>query len=374
MSVVRGAAVAAAAAAGLAAFVRCRTRSSEASAWSALAELIHSLPRCRAAAESLDVFERTFRQAFGMPVAILLREGSGFRVLHHTRGLNTDLDRLHRMEFRTAAGISGALAFPFEPSARPRPILQAFADLASIIAAESVPRDTGRLQKALLNSIAHNLRTPLASIMGVLTTLEEDDAVLNPALRGDLVDTAREEADRLNRLLGNLLDLSRIESGAVEVRIDDWDVEDLIGAALEKLGSGARRREIRIDIAAGLPPVPMDFVLIVQVLVNVIDNAMKYSAQEAPIRIGARVRDNELEIAVTDEGEGIEEKDLPYIFEKFNRAGRTGETGGIGLGLSICRSLVEAHRGTIRAERCEPRGTRVEFRLPLSAAATGACQ
>jgi two-component system sensor histidine kinase KdpD len=151
-------------------------------------------------------------------------------------------------------------------------------------------------------------------------------------------------------------------------------VEDLIGAALEQLGAGARRREIAVDIARDLPPVPMDFVLIVQVLVNIVDNALKYSAPNTPIRIAARLRANALEIAITDDGEGIQEKDLPHIFDKFNRAGRTGETGGIGLGLSISRSLVEAHRGAIWAERRNPRGTRVIFRLPLSAAVKGACQ
>ncbi len=223
-----------------------------------------------------------------------------------------------------------------------------------------------QFQKTLLNSIAHNVRTPLASIIGVLSTLQEDHVALNPEVRRELIDTAREEADRLNRLLGNLLDLSRIESGAVQVRADPCDVQDVIGAALEQLGAKARERRVDVTIDPNLPLIRMDFVLIVQVLVNLLDNALKYSAPGTLVSIRALATDGQLQVRVEDEGEVIAEADLAHVFEKFNRAGRTGETGGIGLGLSICRGLVEAHRGEIWAELRNPQGVAVVFRLPLS--------
>lgn len=220
-------------------------------------------------------------------------------------------------------------------------------------------------QTTLLDSLAHNVRTPLASIIGVLSTLQQDDALLNPAVRRELVDTARQEADRLNRLLGNLLDLSRLESGSVRVRSDPCDVQDVIGAALEQLGMAARNRRIEVRIDPHLPLVGMDFVLIVQVIVNLLDNALKYSGEDRPISMEAHACHNKLSISICDDGDGIPEHHLAYVFEKFNRAGRSGETSGIGLGLSICRGLVEAHNGEIAIARRQPRGTAVTFTLPL---------
>jgi two-component system, OmpR family, sensor histidine kinase KdpD len=222
-----------------------------------------------------------------------------------------------------------------------------------------------RFQKTLLDSIAHNVRTPLASIIGSLSTLQEDQAVLDREVRRDLLDTAREEADRLNRLLGNLLDLSRLESGSVRVRADLCDVQDAIGAALEQLGSSTHHRQINIVIEPGLPLIRMDFVLIVQVIANLLDNALKYAPKELPIVIDARTQEQSVSISVCDDGDGIPESGIARVFDKFNRAQRSGETGGIGLGLSICRGLVEAHHGTIFIDRREPRGTTVSFTLPL---------
>ena len=225
--------------------------------------------------------------------------------------------------------------------------------------------ETDRLQKALLNSIAHNVRTPLASIIGVLSTLQEEEISLSQPLRRDLIDTARQEAQRLNRLLGNLLDLSRLEAGVLQIRNDPCDVQDIIGAALEQLGSAVENRRVDVIIPPDLPFVPMDFVLVVQVLVNLLDNALKYSPPGPSITVTARVFSRSLEISVSDFGSGIPEDDLAHVFEKFNRGARTGETGGVGLGLAICKGLIEAHHGTIRAERRQPCGTAVTFALPI---------
>jgi two-component system sensor histidine kinase KdpD len=225
--------------------------------------------------------------------------------------------------------------------------------------------EADRLQKALLNSIAHNVRTPLSSIIGSLSALQEQELSIDQSARRELIDTAREEADRLNRLLGNLLDLSRLEAGVLRIRKDPCDVQDVIGAALEQLGPVIENRHIQVLIGPEPAFVPMDFVLIVQVLVNLLDNALKYSPADTSITLEARVLAKYLEIRVSDFGTGVDEHELSNIFEKFNRGGRSSETGGIGLGLSICRGLIGAHHGKIWAERRHPCGTAVTFTLPI---------
>lgn len=222
-----------------------------------------------------------------------------------------------------------------------------------------------RLQKALLSSISHNVRTPIASILGSLGTLRDDGCGIDEHTRRDLIDNAFTETERLNRLFGNLLDLNRLEAGALRVRSDVCDVQDVIGAAIEQLGTATLGRLLRVDAAPDLPFVRMDFVLIAQTLVNLLDNAFKYSGEDDSVVVEAVVQNNALKISVLDEGSGIPEHELANIFEKFNRAGRSGETGGLGLGLSISRGLVEAHHGTIWAERRNPRGAAVRFTIPL---------
>lgn len=218
----------------------------------------------------------------------------------------------------------------------------------------------------MLNSISHNVRTPLASILGSLSTLQDEYATLDDSIKLELIENARAGAERLNRLLGNLLDISRLDAGALHVRRDLCDVQDVIGAALEQLGSAAANRSIDVTLPPNLPFVRMDFVLIVQVIVNLLDNALKYSAECSPITLEAKVHNENLEISVLDFGDGIPVRDLTKVFEKFNRAGRSGESGGIGLGLSICKGLIEAHNGHIWARRREPQGTTVAFSLPLA--------
>ena len=235
-----------------------------------------------------------------------------------------------------------------------------------------VLHETDRLQKALLSSISHNVRTPLASIVGSLSTLRAEADALDETIRNGLIDNALSEAQRLNRLLGNLLDLSRLEAGALRVRMDLCDVEEVVGAALEQLGPAIEGRSILLDIAPGMPYIRMDFVLIVQVIVNLLDNALKYSSSDTPVIVEAAVHNDSLEVRVLDSGDGIPEPQLTKVFEKFNRAGRTGETGGVGLGLSICKGLVEAHSGKITAKRREPRGTAMVFAIPVRSAGCAA--
>jgi two-component system sensor histidine kinase KdpD len=255
-------------------------------------------------------------------------------------------------------------------------LLQAYADLAavaleSILLGEEarnvqVLRDTEKLQTALLNAVSHDLRTPLVSIIGVLSSLQEEEMNLDDAARKNLIEVAREEAERLNHLITNLLDVSRIEAGAIKISRQPSDVQDLVGAALEQMGGRARTRKINIDIPADLPLVPMDFGLIVQTLVNVLDNAIKYSPADSAIDIKGRRVGDEVHIEIDDRGFGIPLQDLSHIFDKFYRLQRPENVAGTGLGLSICKSIVEAHGGRIEAENRPGGGTIIRLILLIS--------
>lgn len=236
------------------------------------------------------------------------------------------------------------------------------AQLAEQARQAQVLQTTEKLQSALLNSISHDLRTPLVSITGTLSTLQEE---ANDAEHQSMIDTAYSEARRLNHLVGNLLDMSRIEAGAMRVRHVPCDAQDVIGSALEQLGDRIKGRTVTVDLPSTLPLVPMDFVLIVQVLVNLIENATKYSPANKPIEVQARISDGALEIRVLDRGAGIPTTDLQHIFDKFYRVRRPDGVVGTGLGLSICKGIVEAHHGHIQAANREGGGTVMTVTLPL---------
>jgi two-component system, OmpR family, sensor histidine kinase KdpD len=226
---------------------------------------------------------------------------------------------------------------------------------------------TDKLQNALLNSISHDLRTPLVSITGALSSLINDQVTLDESARRSLIETAGEEADRLNRLVGNLLDMTRLESGAMHVKRADCDLQDLIGSSLEEVGSRLGDRTVTVDVPDDLPLVSMDFVLIERVLVNVIDNGLKYSPQESPIEIRAHMAGAFVEITVSDHGVGIPPEDLTRIFDKFYRVQRPDNINGTGLGLAICKGIVDAHGGFISAENRTGGGTIFTIALPVEA-------
>jgi two-component system sensor histidine kinase KdpD len=224
---------------------------------------------------------------------------------------------------------------------------------------------TDKLQNALLNSISHDLRTPLVSIKGALSSLVDENILLDENASRSLIETASEETDRLNRLVGNLLDMTRLESGAMRIKKEACDIQDLIGAALEDVNDRLDDRPININIPEELPLIPLDFVLIERVLVNVIDNAMKYSPSDSPIEIHAQLAGAFLEMAVADHGSGIPPEDLKRIFDKFYRVQRPDNVGGTGLGLSISKGIVEAHGGFISAENRPEGGTIITVSLPI---------
>jgi two-component system sensor histidine kinase KdpD len=225
---------------------------------------------------------------------------------------------------------------------------------------------TDKLQTALLNSISHDLRTPLVAITGALSALDEDDKALDEASRQALVENARAEADRLNRLVGNLLNMTRIEAGALKLSLEPCDIEDVVSSSLEAVESRLGERPIKVQIEPGLPLIPLDFVLIVQVIVNVLDNAIKYSPSQQPIEITASCDENRLHITVEDRGTGIPAEDLERVFDKFYRVQRPDTISGTGLGLSICKGIIEAHGGEIRAENRPGGGTRILISLPVT--------
>lgn len=227
-------------------------------------------------------------------------------------------------------------------------------------------RESERLYTALLNSISHELRTPIATIAGsasLLGTHPNGDQ----RVRTELVRSIQIAADRLNRLVANLLDMSRLDAGRVKLKLDWCDVGEVIGVAAQRVEDCLLHRPLNIDVPPDLPLVQMDFVLMEQVLVNLLDNACNYSSADAPITISAQIKRGKLLLAVTDNGKGIPADDLGRIFDKFYRVPGTA-TGGTGLGLSICRGLVEAHGGTLNAENVVDGGARFLISLPAGAA------
>jgi two-component system sensor histidine kinase KdpD len=221
-----------------------------------------------------------------------------------------------------------------------------------------------QMRSSLLSAVSHDLRTPLATITGAGTALRDDRGRLGPEQRAELVDTICVEAERMERLVGNILDMVRIESGGMVLRRDWVPIEEVLGSALVRLDAKLQGREVQTDLPEGLPLVPVDPVLFEQVFVNLLENAVKYTPLGSPVEIGARLVDQVLEIEVADRGPGIPAGQEERIFEKFQRGGRSGG-GGVGLGLPICRGIVEAHGGTIHAANREGGGALFRIRLPL---------
>ena len=225
------------------------------------------------------------------------------------------------------------------------------------------------LERALLNSISHDLRTPLATITGALSAVLDEGSRLSAAAQRELLDTAREEAGRLNRFVGNLLDMSRLEAGALRLQLEPCDIQDLIGCALAAVEKRLGTREISVQLEPGLPLVMLDLVLMIQVLVNLLDNAVKHAPTEGEIVVAARCSGQSLLIEVSDSGPGVPDADLARIFDKFYRTPVPEGVGGTGLGLSICKGIVEAHGGSVRAENENVGGLKVTITLPLDAPA-----
>src|SRR5689334_283307 len=227
--------------------------------------------------------------------------------------------------------------------------------------------ETERLRSALLTSISHDLRTPLASILGTVSSLRSYPERYSPAEREDLLATLQDEAERLNRFVSNLLDMTRLESGAIELKPELIDVAEIVGAALQRAGNVLAGHKVEVDVEPGLPMLRLDAVLFEQVLFNLLDNAAKYSPTGSRIDVHAK-RDGELvEIEVVDEGAGIPPADFERIFDKFYRVqAQDRRRAGTGLGLAICRGFFEALGGWIVARNRRDRsGAVLTIRMPV---------
>lgn len=226
-------------------------------------------------------------------------------------------------------------------------------------------RATEKLQSALLNSISHDLRTPLASITGAVSSLRDPDVQLDEATRAELIADISTEADRLNRLVGNLLDMSRVEAGALHITNEPGDMAEVIGAALEQRATALRERPLTLRVPRDLPAAPMSEPLIVQVVVNLLDNALKYSDPGTPVEVSVSLEGVTMAVEVADRGVGFPEGDERHIFDKFYRVQHPGRAGGTGLGLAIAKGIIDAHGGEIVAEHRPGGGSIFRFKLPL---------
>ena len=231
--------------------------------------------------------------------------------------------------------------------------------------------ETDRLRSALLTSISHDLRTPLAAVLGAAGTLRDLSNALSDGEKADLLATVIDEAERLNRFIANLLDMTKLESGAVVPNTARHDVGEIVGSALRRAGKILSRHSVDLELAAGLPMLDVDAVLLEQVLFNILDNAAKYSSPGTNIRIQSWRDGEAVCLRIVDEGDGIPSGDLERIFDKFYRAQKGDQVrAGTGLGLAISRGFVEAMHGTITAEnRMDRPGAVFTIRLPIPAGA-----
>jgi two-component system sensor histidine kinase KdpD len=224
--------------------------------------------------------------------------------------------------------------------------------------------ESERLHKVLLNSISHELRTPLTMITGASSGLLDETISANPAARKELAEGIKKGSERLNRLVDNLLDMSRLESGLLKIKPAMYDVSDLLSVTLRRLSDELTAHRVTVSVADGMPMVNIDFALMEQALINLVYNAVSYTPEGSEIAVIALAQNGYLNIAVKDNGPGIIEKDIPYLFDKFRRGSNVG-TGGTGLGLSICRGIIEAHGGTIRAANRPEGGAVFVIEIPI---------
>jgi len=253
-------------------------------------------------------------------------------------------------------------------------ILEAFTNIAAVglirveLAKEAAKAkllsESEKLHTALLNSVSHEIRTPLASITGAVTGLLEG-GVISSESRDILLSTIKEEAQRMNRFTSNLLDMTRLESGVLKPNVDWCDMQDIVGVAIREIGDILQKHKLQIYIPAGLPLVMADFALIEHVVINLLENAVKYSLPDGEISMSVQQRDKELLFSIINVGSTIPAKDRKDVFDKFYRLHVSKNRAGIGLGLSICKGIIEAHKGKIWVESSGQNKNCFIFSLPV---------
>jgi two-component system sensor histidine kinase KdpD len=288
------------------------------------------------------------------------------------------------LPMRSAGGTVGVVGIsrdgrPPALSVEERGFVEAIADQAAVAVSRltlnadleraRVAAETESLRSAMLSAISHDLRTPLASILGAATSLGTYNAYFEQQGRDELVATIREEAERMSRFIGNLLDITRVESGTLEVRNDATDVGEVVGAAVRRARHILGEHQLQLRVAPDLPLLDLDGVILEQTLFNLLDNAGKYSPSRSTIAVETRRLGSQIVIKVMDEGPGIPPQDLQRIFEKFYRSAHSGrQRAGTGLGLAICCGFVEAMGGRIIAgNRADRPGAVFQIGFPLPA-------
>ncbi len=335
-----------------------------------------------------QAFSQAFTHPLHSPASFQLDESEravAIWAFEHGEPAGRDTDTLPAAKVRylplkTSRGVVGVLGVqPHEATKHLTPeqrqLMEAFANQAALaierarLADEAqqarLQIETEQLRNSLLSSVSHDLRTPLAAITGAASSLMDDEKALEPATLREMAQTIYEEAERLNRLVRNLLDMTRLESGALQVKKELQPLEEVIGAALSRLEEPLADRAVTIQLPAELPFVPIDSVLIEQVLINLLENAIKYTPAGSPIDLAASQDGAAIMIEVADRGPGLPPGDEQRIFEKFYRSRTPHNGSGVGLGLTICRGIVEAHGGRIWAENRPGGGATFRFTLPI---------
>jgi two-component system sensor histidine kinase KdpD len=241
--------------------------------------------------------------------------------------------------------------------------------LAERAQGEQVEAEAERLRTALLSSLSHDMRTPLGAITGAASSLLEDAGALSESQRHELLKAILDESQRMNRLIGNLLDMIRVETGALEVQRDWQPLEEIVGVALIRVEERLRDHPVEVKLPPDLPLLNIDGLLIEQVFVNLLENAAKYTPAGTPIEISAAVREGAVVVSVMDRGPGFPAGEEGKVFDKFYRVpmgAAAAAPGGVGLGLTICRGIVTAHGGRIWAENRPAGGAVFLFTLPLA--------
>jgi two-component system sensor histidine kinase KdpD len=230
-------------------------------------------------------------------------------------------------------------------------------------------RQSDQLKSALLSSVSHELRTPLTAIKSSMETLAAGHGALDHGVAFELLRGAVTEVDYLDRLVENLLDMSRIEACGLRPKREWHPLEELIEVAVRRLRHALRGRPLELDVPPSLPSLYVDGVQIQQVFVNLLDNAVKYSPADTPIHIAVRQTGDEIRVEMANEGDGIPADEMPLVFDRFYRirSARTQSIPGTGLGLAVCKGIIESHGGRIWIQSGASRGTTVAFTLPLFA-------
>lgn len=374
----------------------------------AIYAMSRELVAARSRDDLIEIATRHLRGSFGVEAQILLSDGTGQMQVAAAGPAAVPIDEKERsvaqwvfdrgqaagvgtatlpaaqalyLPLVGASGTVGVLGLrPADRAAFDSPavvqLLEAFAGQAALaleraLLAEQSQREqleveAERLRTSLLSSLSHDLRTPLGVITGAASSMLEDGELTEPNRR-ELLQTVLEETQRMNRLIGNLLDMIRLESGALQAHKEPQPLEEPLGVALIRLEDRLRDHPVTISLPADLPLVPMDGVLLEQVFVNLLENGIKHTPAGTPIEVAAAVRGTVVQVDVNDRGPGIPSGEEERVFGKFYRAADGGATasGGSGLGLTICRGIVLAHGGRIWAESREGGGAAFHFTLPL---------